>query len=201
MRPTRRRPASSVSAANSAMYWLTPASSAAASIRRAPSRTISSVREPDSVEPSAFTTLSTGVSSRPALRTRADSVTIKGSFGKVRPSRAVPKADPQVLSIARRRGGQGPSREAQAVLLIRLGVQVSSSVTTDDAVVSAMGTSVSLRRLCGLILNIKRQDRFVELHTHSADTQEVATKDSLSRRAWWRPPRTRRTAYLSGVRA
>jgi hypothetical protein len=30
-----------------AMYWLTSASSAAASIRRAPSRTISSIREPD----------------------------------------------------------------------------------------------------------------------------------------------------------
>ncbi|GAA2456345.1 hypothetical protein GCM10010433_68310 [Streptomyces pulveraceus] len=78
-----------------------------------------------------------------------------------------------------RRGGQGPSREAQAVLPIRLGVQVSSSVTTDDAVVSAMGASVSLRRLCGLILNIERQDRFVELHRHSADTQEPATKDSV----------------------
>jgi hypothetical protein len=49
------------------MYWLTSASSAAASIRRAPSRTISSIREPDSVEPSVVKTLSTGVPSRPAL--------------------------------------------------------------------------------------------------------------------------------------
>lgn len=89
LRTTGRCPCPSRSAANSVMYWLTSASSAAASIRRAPSRTISSIREPDSVEPSAFTTLSTGVPSRPALRTRAYSVTIKGSFGKT-PSRPGP---------------------------------------------------------------------------------------------------------------
>ncbi len=71
LRTTRRRPRSSRSAANSAMYWSTSASSAAASIRLAPSRTISSIREPADVVPSSLTTLSTGVPSRPALRTRA----------------------------------------------------------------------------------------------------------------------------------
>ena len=76
LRTTSRRPRSSRWSANSAMYWLTSASSAAASIRRAPSRTISSIREPVSVVPSSLTTLSTGVPSRPALATRAYSVTM-----------------------------------------------------------------------------------------------------------------------------
>ena len=57
------------------MYWSTSASSAAASIRLAPSRTISSIREPASVVPSSLTTLSTGVPSRPAFAARAYSVT------------------------------------------------------------------------------------------------------------------------------
>lgn len=62
------RPAPSRSPANSAMYWLTSASRAAASIRRAPSRTMSSIRDPVSVVPSSLTTLSTGVPSRPAVQ-------------------------------------------------------------------------------------------------------------------------------------
>jgi hypothetical protein len=53
-------------------------------------RTIASVREPDSVEPSEVTALSTGALSRPALRTRAYSVTITGSVGKARPPYALP---------------------------------------------------------------------------------------------------------------
>ena len=81
------------------MYWLTYASGAAASIRRAPSRTISSIREPDVILPSAFTTLSTGVPSRPALRTRAYSETVKGSSGRYA-LRVPPGTDPQVPSIA-----------------------------------------------------------------------------------------------------
>lgn len=80
---TTRRPRSSVSAANSAMYWLTSASRAAASMRRAPSRTISSIREPDWVEPSSVTTLSTGRTFPTRAETRAYSVTITGSVGKV----------------------------------------------------------------------------------------------------------------------
>ncbi|MEU0645949.1 transposase [Streptomyces umbrinus] len=52
------------------------------------SRTISSIRDPVSVVPSLLTTLSTGVPSRPALRTPAYSVTFNRSLGKVRPSRA-----------------------------------------------------------------------------------------------------------------
>ncbi len=68
LRTTGRCPLASVSAVNSATYWLTSASSAAASIRRAPSRTISSIKEPDWVEPSSATTLSTSMPSRPALQ-------------------------------------------------------------------------------------------------------------------------------------
>ncbi|MFE7767725.1 hypothetical protein [Streptomyces sp. NPDC057438] len=51
-------------------------------------RTISSIREPEWVEPSSVNTLSTGGPSRPALRTRAYSETFRGSFGKVRPWRS-----------------------------------------------------------------------------------------------------------------
>jgi hypothetical protein len=60
---------------------------------------MSSIREPDSVDPSAFTTLNTGVPLRPVLRTRAYSVTIKDHSGRYA-LRVPPEADPQVLSIA-----------------------------------------------------------------------------------------------------
>jgi hypothetical protein len=69
------------------------------SIRRAPSRTISSIGPPVAVEPSAFTTLSMGVPSRPGLQrgpTRRPSEDHSGRYA----FRAPPRADPQVLSIA-----------------------------------------------------------------------------------------------------
>ena len=69
LRTTRRRPRASRSSANPA------------------------------IEASSFTTVSTGVPSRPALVTPAYPVTSTGSIGKVRLPRSLRGVDPQVLSI------------------------------------------------------------------------------------------------------
>jgi hypothetical protein len=72
LRTTRRRPRSSSWSTCAAMYAATSASNAAASIRRAPSRTISSINDPPpvvaaGVDGSSVTNVSTGVPSRPTL--------------------------------------------------------------------------------------------------------------------------------------
>src|SRR4051794_4218075 len=71
LRTTNRWPCSSRSPASPAMYASTSASSAAANIRRAPSRTISSSAAPISAPPTpSVTTLNIGVPSSPALQRR-----------------------------------------------------------------------------------------------------------------------------------
>jgi hypothetical protein len=86
---------------------LTSASSAAAGIRRAPSRTISSIREPFEVAPSALTTLSTEA----RFPTDVRSVGLLGDLQSItREGTAFarsPSPDPQVLNIALRERGWG----------------------------------------------------------------------------------------------
>src|SRR3954447_10580586 len=80
------------------MYAATSASRAAASIRRAPSRTISSINDPPAdggtgpvtgVGSSGFTTVSTGVPSRPALARGPCWKPSSAIPGKVRPPKVI----------------------------------------------------------------------------------------------------------------
>src|SRR5690606_18188343 len=91
LRTTSRCPSSSRSPACASMYAATSASNAAASIRRAPSRTISSIGDTFEAATAAVagvtsgsaTTVSMGVPSRPALARGPYSIPVLGFVGRV----------------------------------------------------------------------------------------------------------------------
>lgn len=169
LRTTRRRPCSSDSAANSAMYWLTSDSRAATGIRRAPSRTISSIREPDRVEPSSVTTLSTGVPSRPALPTWTCSETIRGSLGKVA-LRVPAGTDPQVSCIALAAPPFQPGRNRQ-----QSPDELPFGLRYDRAVARSAGWAV--RRVAETVREaVTRLRSLVGLHTRERERLRMASR-------------------------